>query len=57
MFIFKILLFWVFVFVFLLGPYSWHMEIPRLGDELELQLSAYATAIAIPDLSCVWDRH
>ena len=29
------------------------MELPRLGVELELQLPAYAIAIAIPDLSCV----
>ena len=28
-----------FVFVFL-GPHPWHMEVPRLGVELELQLLA-----------------
>ena len=27
------------------------MEVPRLGVELELQLQAYVTAIAIPDRS------
>ena len=32
-----------FFFVFL-GPNPWHMEVPRLGVELELQLPAYSTA-------------
>ena len=31
--------------------------VPRLGVELELQLPAYTTAPAMPDLSCVWDLH
>ena len=34
---------------YFLGPHLWHMEVPRLGIELELQLPAYATAM--PDLS------
>lgn len=29
----------------------WHMEVPSLGDELELQLPAYTTATATPDSS------
>ena len=29
------------------------MEVPRLGVKLELQLPAYTTAIAMPDLSRV----
>ena len=29
--------------------HSQHMEIPRLGVELELQLPAYAAATATPD--------
>ena len=35
------------------------MEIPRLGVELDLKLSAYATAAATAtqDLSCVCDLH
>ena len=33
------------------------MEVPRLGVELELQLLAYTTASAMPDLSCVWLLH
>ena len=38
---FCFVLFCLFVF---LGPHSWHMEVPRLGVKLELQLPAYATA-------------
>ena len=38
LFLFSHLLFW---FV-LLGPHLWHVEVPRLGVELELQLLAYA---------------
>ena len=33
----------------LLGLPVGHMEVPRLGVKLELQLPAYATAIAMPD--------
>ena len=33
------------------------MEIPRRGVKLELQLPAYTTATATPDLSCVFDLH
>ena len=40
---------------FFLGPHLQHMEVPRLGVTLELQLSAYAIATAMPDLSCVCD--
>ena len=39
--------FFFFFFVFL-GPHPWHMEVPRLGIESELQLLTYATAAAIP---------
>ena len=35
--------FFFFSFVFL-GLHLWHMEVPRLGVKLELQLPAYATA-------------
>ena len=34
-----------------------HMEVPRLGAELELQLLAYITARATRDLSLVCDLH
>ena len=33
------------------------MEIPKLGVKLELQLLAYTTATAMPDLNCVFDLH
>ena len=38
-----------------LGPYPWHMEFPRLGVELELQLQAYTTPTL--DLSLIFDLH
>ena len=37
----------------LLGLYLWHIEVPRLGVELKLQLLAYARAIAVRDPSHV----
>ena len=46
----------IYYFVFL-GLNSQHMEFPRLGAELELQLLAYATAAAAWDLSPVCDVH
>ena len=38
-----------FFFFWFLGPYLRHNEVPRLGVEFELQLSAYAT------LTATWD--
>ena len=52
----KCLLYYFFFFCFL-GPHPWHMEIPRLGVEWELQLSAYATATATRDPSRICDLH
>ena len=46
-----------FFFPFFLGPHPWHMEVPRLGVESELQPLAYATATATPDSSCIGDLH
>ena len=40
-----------FLFLVFLGPYPWHMEVPRLGVKLELQLPAYTTATATWDPS------
>ena len=37
------------LFCIFLGLHLWHMEVPRLGVELELWLPAYATATATPD--------
>ena len=47
-----------FLFVFvLLGPHLKHMEGPRLGVELRLQLPAYTTATAMQDLSRIYSLH
>ena len=43
-----------FVFV---RPHPGHMEVPRLGVELELQLLDYTTATATQDPSHVCDLH
>ena len=44
------------LFFSFLGPKLWHMDLPRLGVQLELQLPAYAAATAIQYLShiCVY---
>ena len=44
-----------FLFLLNLELHLWHMDVPRLGIELELQLLAYPTATAMPDLSCICD--
>ena len=44
-----------FLFFFFLEPHLWHMEISGLGVKLELQLLAYTTARATPDLSRICD--
>ena len=44
-------------FSFLLRLHLRHMEGSRLGVELELQLLAYTTATAMPDLSCICELH
>ena len=44
-------------FLLFLGLHSQHMEVPRLGVKLELQLPAYTTATATQDLSHVFDLH
>ena len=47
-----------FFFLFFLGPYPWHMKVPRLGVESELQLPAYyTTATATRDPSRVCDLY
>ena len=45
------------LFFFFLGPYPWHVEVPRLEVKSELQLLAYATATATRDPSCICDLH
>ena len=49
-------LFFFFFFIFL-GPHLWHMEVPRLGVEQELQPTAYTTVTAMSDLSCLCNLH
>ena len=39
------------------GPHPWHMEIPRLGAESELQLLTYTTATAMWDPSHICDLY
>ena len=47
-----------FIFIFcILGLHSQHMEVPRLGVELELQLLAYTTAKATRDLRRICNLH
>ena len=41
--------FFFFFFFFRAAP--WHMEVPRLGIESELQLLTYTTGTTPPDLS------
>ena len=45
--------FFLSFFFFFLGPHLQHMEVPRLGNESELQLLAYDTATATWDPSLV----
>ena len=51
------LFFFLFPFFVFLGPHLQHMEVPRLGVELELQLLAYTTATAKPDPSHICNIH
>ena len=45
----------VAIYLFLLGLNLWHMEVPKLRVELELQLPTYATDTATPDPSHICD--
>ena len=42
---------------FFVGPHPWHMEVSRLGVELELQLPSFAPATATGDPSHVCSLH
>ena len=44
--VFLIRFFVFFVCFFFWWPHLWHMEVPRVGDESELQLPACSTATA-----------
>ena len=43
-------------FFFFLGPSLGHVEVPRLRVKSKLQLPAYTTATAVPDLSHICNR-
>ena len=47
----------IFSLACFLFPHLWHMEVPRLGAESELQLLDYTTATAAQDLSRSCDLH
>ena len=47
----------LFIYLVFLGPHLRHMEVSRLGVESKLQLPAYVTATATPDLSRICDLH
>ena len=49
--------FFVCVCFVLLGPHPQHMEVPRLGVELELLRLAYSRATATWDLSRICNLH
>ena len=46
-----------YILLFFLQLHPQHMDVPRLGPESELQLPAYNTATAMPDLSSICDLH
>ena len=43
------------LFIVFLGLHSQHMQVPKLGVKLKLQLPAYTTATATPYPSCIFD--
>ena len=43
------------VFFFKGWLHQWHIEVPRLGVQLELDLLAYDTTTATPDPRCITD--
>ena len=56
-FIILFILFFCYSFFFPQGPHLWHMEVPRLGVQSELQLLAYTRATTAQDLSHVCNLH
>ena len=47
----------LFIYFCFFGLYLWHMEVPRLGVQSELQLLDYTTATAMPDPSRACDLY
>ena len=56
-FVYYLLLLLLLLLFCFLGPNPWHMAVPRLGVESELQLPAYATVTTTRDLSRVCDLY
>ena len=52
---FRTIFFFLFFFCFL-RLHPWHMDVPRLGVESELQLPSIATATATLDLSHIFNQ-
>ena len=48
---------YLFIYFVFLGPHVWHMEVPKLRVQSELQLPEYTTATATSDLSHICDLH
>ena len=46
----------IFYFLFL-GPHSWHVGVPRIRVESQLQPLAYTTATRTWDFSCICNLH
>ena len=47
----------IYSYSFFLGPHLWHMEVPGLGVELELQLLAYTVVTWDPSSICLHNSH
>ena len=47
----------LFCYFCFLGPHLWHMEVPRLGVQSEIQPPVYTTATAMQDSSRICDLH
>ena len=54
---FIIIIIIIIIILLFLRLHMWHMEVPRLGVESELQLPAYTTAEATQDPSHLCDLH
>ena len=54
---FYFIFYFIVLYLFLEPNLQQHMEVPRQGDEWELQLLAYTRATATPNLSQVLDLH
>ena len=46
-----------YYYCYFLGSHIWHMEVPRLVVQLDIQLPAYGTDTAMQDPSRVCDLH